>query len=70
MREIGKFFLTSNCINVFKIKGSLVSTLKKNNTLIELSLSKILRKFKKDIKIKIEQIIKNISNLNFASSLE
>lgn len=68
-QKIDQFMNTSNCLKLFTIKGSFVKLLSKNNTLIELSLNKIVRKINKPIKIKLEKLIKEVSNQNFQLSL-
>lgn len=60
---------TSNCLHIFSIKGSFIKLFSKNNTLIELSLSKISRKLTKTVKNKVEKLIKDVSNQDFKTSL-
>lgn len=57
---------TSNSHQIFLIKGSFIKILNKNNTLIELSLSKIQRKINKPIKMKLENLIKEVLLLEFS----
>lgn len=52
------------------MKGSLIKLAKKNNTLIELTLCKVLRKISKPIKTKIEKLIKEVLKNHFLPSLE
>ena len=67
--KIDQFIKTSNCLQIFQIKGSFIKIFTKNCTLIELSLNKISRKFNKTIKSKVEEIIKEVPNKEFLKSL-
>lgn len=67
--KINHFLKTSSCTKIFKIKGSQIKLLNKNNTFIELTFCKILRKISKPIKSKIEQLIKEVQVKSFSESL-
>lgn len=60
---------TSNSNQIFLIKGSFIKILNKNNTLIELSLCKIQRKINKPIKMKLENLIKEVLLLEFSKGI-
>ncbi len=62
--QINQFFITSNCINVFNIKSTQSKTLKKNNTLIELSIDKLLRK----VPNKIRSQVKDLMTLKYTNA--